>query len=94
MALLHEACGDDRLHYELTRELLSVERQQRSQGRRAGLYDRLDKTFRKHFFRDKADATDYARRRLRDKKAAEAGQLALFGADGAADGVAGGEDSQ
>jgi DNA sulfur modification protein DndC len=79
MTLLGELCGDDRLHYELTRELLSVERQHRSQGRRAGLYERLDKTFKKHFFSDKADATDYARRRLGEREAAKAGAMAPVG---------------
>lgn len=56
MRVLAELCGDDRLHYELTRELLSITRQQRTTSRRAGLYDRLEKTFAKHFYDDKDDA--------------------------------------
>jgi len=39
MEVLAELCGEDRLHYELTRELLSITLQQKSKGRRAGLYD-------------------------------------------------------
>jgi len=82
MKLLQDVCGDDRLHYELTRELLSVERQQRSQGRRAGLYERLDKTFKKHFYSGEADATNYARRRWAKREAAKVGDLASLKGDG------------
>lgn len=60
-------CGEDRLHYELTRELLSVTNQQRTSGRRAGLFDQLEKTFGKHFYDGKADALDRATRLLADK---------------------------
>ena len=60
MNKLFEICGEDRLHYELTRELLSVTRQQRSIGRRAGLFDQLEKTFKKHFYDDKEDAVTRA----------------------------------
>lgn len=51
MATLLEICEDDRLHYELSRELLSVTRQQRSSGRRAGLFENIEKAFRRTFFR-------------------------------------------
>lgn len=66
---LQHLCGEDRLHYELTRELLSVERQQRAQGRRAGLLEKLEKSFRKHFFDDEKDATVYARERAAGRQA-------------------------
>lgn len=71
MQTLAELCGDDRLHYELTRELLSVTNQQRSSGRRAGLFDQLEKTFSKHFYDDKADALDRAKRLLADRTRAK-----------------------
>ena len=54
--LLEELCGEDRLHFEMTRELLSVERQQRSRARRAGLYDQLEKAIKKHYYEGEADA--------------------------------------
>jgi len=60
MHILAELCGDDRLHYELTRELLSITGQQRSQGRRAGLFEQLEKTFRRHFYDDREDALNRA----------------------------------
>jgi len=78
MIELSKLCGDDRLHYELTRELLSVTRQQRSQGRRSGLFDQLEKTFRRHFYDDKEDALNraqgiaYDRDRLKAVAAARA----------------------
>lgn len=60
MGELKELCGDDRLHYELARELLSTTRQQQSSARRAGLYQQLEKTFKKHFYEDQADAVNRA----------------------------------
>ena len=68
MSELKTLCGDDTLHYELTRELLSVERQQRSHTKRSGLFDQLEKSLSRHFYDDKGDAVDIARRRkgLRD----------------------------
>lgn len=60
--LLGDLCGDDRLHFELTRELISLTRKQRFSGRRAGLFDDLEKAFRRHFFDDRADALERTRR--------------------------------
>jgi DNA sulfur modification protein DndC len=62
MATLLQICGGDVLHYELTRELLSLTRQQRSMGRRAGLFEQLEKAFKRHFYDDKSDALNRARR--------------------------------
>jgi len=62
MQILHEICGEDRLHYEMTRELLSVERQKRCQARRAGLFEQLEKSIERHYYDNKQDATDMARR--------------------------------
>jgi DNA sulfur modification protein DndC len=63
MAQLKELCGDDLLHFELTRELLSVERQHRVHSRRAGLFQQLEKSITRHFYDDKEDAVNSARRR-------------------------------
>ncbi len=76
MQILREVCGDDRLHYELTRELLSVERQQRAHARRAGLFEQLEKSIRRHYFTDAADATDMARRHAGARAAATKGERA------------------
>lgn len=59
--VLHEVCGDNRLHFELTRELLSITYQQRHVGRRAGLFEQLERTISKHFYDDEADAIRHAK---------------------------------
>ena len=56
MTHLGEVCGDDRLHYELTRELLSMTRQQRGAAKRSGLFAQLEKSFGKHFYDNEDDA--------------------------------------
>ena len=62
MDVLRSLCNDDTLHYELTRELISVERQQRANTRRAGLFDQLEKSFRRHFYDSREDAVKTAHR--------------------------------
>lgn len=61
MSQLAEICEGDRLHYELSRELLSLTRQQRNAARRAGLFEKMEKTFSKHFYDDEQDALQRAR---------------------------------
>jgi DNA sulfur modification protein DndC len=65
---LRQLCGDDRLHYELTRELLSLTRQQRNAARRAGLFDQLEKSFSKHFYDNAEDAIARANAAAEAKK--------------------------
>lgn len=62
MAVLREVCGSDELHYEMTRELLSIERQQRANARRSGLIEKLEKGIRRHYYDGKEDAVAMARR--------------------------------
>lgn len=62
MNVLAELCGDDRMHYELSRELLSITRQQKSKPRRMGLHELFEKTFSKHFYDDRDDAISRALR--------------------------------
>jgi len=69
MAHLKEICEEDRLHYELSRELLSLTRQQRSSARRAGLFDKFEKTFSKHFYDDEADALARAQKIATEREA-------------------------
>ena len=68
VAELAELCGDDRLHFELVRELLDVERRYRTFARRAGLFDALEKALRRHYYADEDDAVDHARRRREAKE--------------------------
>jgi DNA sulfur modification protein DndC len=61
--LLREITGDDRVHFELVRELLDVERRHRTMARRAGLFDALISALRRGYYTDVTDATDHARTR-------------------------------
>nr|WP_197683605.1 DNA phosphorothioation system sulfurtransferase DndC [Jiangella alkaliphila] len=61
--VLREVIGDDRLHFEMVRELLDVEQRHRTQARRAGLFESLEKAMRRGFFEDEADATARAEQR-------------------------------
>lgn len=64
MAILHDVCGGDRVHYELARELLDVERRFRTMSRRAGLFDALDDAIKRGFYENEEDATRLALGRL------------------------------
>lgn len=63
VASLHAVAGDDRLHFELVRELLDIEQRHRARVRRAGLFESLEKALRRGFYDDEADATERARKR-------------------------------
>jgi DNA sulfur modification protein DndC len=56
------------MHYELTRELLSLTLQQRNMARRAGLFQHIEKTFRRHFYDDKEDALARAQRIAKERQ--------------------------
>jgi DNA sulfur modification protein DndC len=60
---LDQVVGEDRLHFELVRELLDIEQRHRAQVRRAGLFESLEKALRRGFYDDEADATARARKR-------------------------------
>lgn len=68
---LKELCDGDRLHYELTRELLSLTRRQRTTARRAGLFEQLEKSFRRHFYDDREDALARAQQIAAERKRRE-----------------------
>lgn len=61
--VLEEITGGDRLHFETVRALLDVEQRNHTRARRSGLYRDLEAVLRRGFYRDEADATDWARRR-------------------------------
>ena len=68
MRELREICGGERLLYELTRELLSLTRQQRTRARRAGLFTMIEKTFRRHFYDSREDALARAHKIVDERK--------------------------
>jgi len=61
LALLKEECGEDALHYELTRALIGITRQSQQDQRRAGHFDLMEKTFAKHYYDDQTDALSSAK---------------------------------
>lgn len=63
MNVLRDICGEDELHYQLTRELLSIEKRHKSMLRRAGLFGAMEEAFFRHFYDDEEDALDRARQR-------------------------------
>lgn len=78
--LLREVCDGDRVHFELTRELLDVERTFATMSRRAGLFDRLEKALQRGFYDDADDAVERARRK-RDAKELSSRRFDLTGVD-------------
>lgn len=68
---LRDLCDAD-LHYQLVRDLLDVERQQKLSLKRRGLLDELEATLERHFYDDAEDALDLAQRRRRRKESDEA----------------------
>ncbi|MDX6444422.1 MAG: sulfur modification protein DndC [Blastocatellia bacterium] len=71
ISLLKDICGGDQLHFELTRDLLDVERRFRTLARRAGLYDALEQTMRRGFYEGAEDAIERARQHRAVKNAVE-----------------------
>lgn len=60
MAILQDVCQGDRVHYELARELLDVERRFRTMSRRAGLFNAINDAIKRGYYESEADATQAA----------------------------------
>lgn len=73
--ILREICGDDQIHFQLSRELLGIAQSFRTQSRRAGLYDALERALRRHFYTDEQDAVDRALRRQEAIEKARGGEV-------------------
>lgn len=65
LSLLKEIVGDNSLHYELTRNLLDIERQYRNMARRRGLFSDLESAIKRCFFANEDDALALATRNAR-----------------------------
>lgn len=59
--ILRELCGDETLHFQLTRELLSIEKRHKSMLRRAGLFEAVEQAFYRNFYDNEEDAITRAR---------------------------------
>ncbi|WP_447763409.1 DNA phosphorothioation system sulfurtransferase DndC [Sphingopyxis panaciterrae] len=62
LALLEGACGEDKLHFSLVRELIDVARRHHGMTRRAGLPAALEKALERGFYDGPEDALDRAER--------------------------------
>jgi DNA sulfur modification protein DndC len=72
MAILNEVCDGDRIHYELSRELLDVERRFRTMSRRTGLFSAIDGAIKRGYYENEEDATAMALEIDNEKKKIEA----------------------
>lgn len=63
--ILREICGGDELHFQLTRELLDIERQHRTMARRSGLFKALEQSLRRGSY-DSAEEAEQTALRRRD----------------------------
>ncbi|MEX5297515.1 DNA phosphorothioation system sulfurtransferase DndC [Kocuria sp. CPCC 205292] len=59
--LLKDLCGDDSMHFEMTRSLIGVERRYQTMARRKGLFEELEATVRRSYFADESDALGRAK---------------------------------
>lgn len=75
VSLLQELCGKDRLHFELIRELIDVERQHRSLTRRSGMFEALEQSIKRGFYDDQGDATERAKQKEAAFNAIEQGEI-------------------
>ena len=78
MKLLRGVCDGDDLHFELLRELLDIEGRYRTMARRAGLFETLEKAFKRSAFDGVDDATALARQRREVLEAAREGDPHRF----------------
>jgi DNA sulfur modification protein DndC len=78
--MLRELCGDDQMHFELTRSLLDIEWQYQTMARRHGLFGELEKAIRRNFYTDEGDALSRARD-LHEAKTGEAWEIPVSDGD-------------
>ena len=64
MDVLKSLCEGEQLHYEMVRELLSIESRQRNVLRRSNLFTSLEETIKRHYYESQDDAVAYAQRKL------------------------------
>lgn len=68
MQELKNVCGQDRMLYELSRDLLSLTFREKNKARRAGIFEKIEKTFEKYFFENKDEAIERAKQIDNERK--------------------------
>lgn len=83
VGVLRDVCGDDLLHFQLVRELLSIERKHRVMVKRAGIFREIEEAIRRGFFENEEDAFAHAvsRRRAKDGELPADGAFDEFSAE-------------
>lgn len=61
MAILDQLCVDDRLQYEMIREMISIEMRQKNALKRTNLFNSLEKAIRRNFYKDAGEAEELAK---------------------------------
>lgn len=59
--ILKDVCKDDMLHFEMLRELLSIEKRHQSVLRRNGIFQDIEKALKRGFYESAEDAINFAR---------------------------------
>lgn len=67
MEVLKGLCGENRIQYELARELIHLEQSYKHMSKRSGLFKGLEDVLKKHFFENEKDAVDWAWKRKLSK---------------------------
>lgn len=65
--MLNDICGDDKLQYEMLRDLINTEHRYRAMSRRVGLFKELEKSIKHSFYEDVDDAKRMAIRKNKAK---------------------------
>jgi len=60
LELLRSLCGGNELQFEMARNLIAVENSYRTEVKRSGLFEKLEKTIKRSFYEDEEDATQWA----------------------------------
>jgi DNA sulfur modification protein DndC len=58
--ILRDLCGIDKLHFEMVRELIDIERRYRTMARRVGLFDEIEDAFKRSFYASPEEALQTA----------------------------------
>ena len=68
MNILKEISGENELHFELCRELISIEQSYKNELRRHQLFNEMEKSFKRNFFDSKEEALDHAKEVFRKRQ--------------------------
>ena len=71
LTILAEICGEDRLSYEMIRELIDIEWNYRTKLRRAGLYESMEAAIKRSYYENEEDAVAFALHLERTKAGAK-----------------------